>query len=219
MRKNIGFDFPSGFFSSIIKQGKSNIPENSYFSIGDLSYSKFSSSGSHFCFLTRGGHIRGFGNNNQKQLCDLPKNQISIPVSLEFQEERFTEIACGNGFTVAISDTRKVCIRGSTYGKSVFSDYLAPRGLSAMNNAFSFAYEVGKVALFMDKDVKTVDLAVPIISTAITNNSLAVLTMKGDVFVSKLGGKLEMIKVKGIFDIDWISGSSNSIICCSKSSL
>ncbi|KAH0794185.1 RCC1 and BTB domain-containing protein 1-like [Histomonas meleagridis] len=182
--KNIKSDFVLGSFKEKFTPGSNQSALPTYGSFNKHVPVLFDNSHTHTVFLSSQGIACGFGSNTSGQISVKQVKNISLPQPIDWIPEDITisELACGDDFTILISQSGIVVIRGlenTEYNKP------NPRGLSACNNHFCFSYGTSSVFLgTVNESHKKFNIPSqsPIVFTAINDNFVAALSDDGVVY-------------------------------------
>ncbi|EAY19245.1 hypothetical protein TVAG_214700 [Trichomonas vaginalis G3] len=164
-------------------------------------------SGDHYVFIDKSGKAYGFGKNDKHQITKNAGCNISLPLQIDISEDLY-EIACGNGFTAAITKTNKLIVLGDEYSNIKPENLSGPRGLSAFGTKLAFITETNNITIYTDSQ-NSIKMTAPgqLITCKINSSVVSAMTSKGDVYVGKYGEQMKLI------------ANGSSLFCSSESIL
>ena len=169
-----------------------------------------SASSSNIMFRSREtGKIYGMGSNKFKQLTESQRLNYSEDVECTWANDVSVEsFACGVDFTIYATADQKVGIKGLETRN--IGEYVRPRGLSALNNVYSFAHGIGHVVVGqVGKPEQDVEVKESIVMTAICGNSVCCLAQSGSVYVIR-GSDVSAVEIDE--KIRKVSGSCDKFV-------
>ncbi|OHS94248.1 hypothetical protein TRFO_39559 [Tritrichomonas foetus] len=191
-RMNCSADFLScPFHSQFVETNQSKYSH--FGTLKGLTPIKFSSSNTHSIFLSDQMKLYGFGSNSNHQISSKKLKLFALPIQIDLVKDPInsyiTEIACGDNFSVVITNDKNSNDSNNTniqiFGQinKIFNFPIA-RGLSANKKSYSFAYSLNNVYIEKIGEESTQhELPEPILMTSMNDFCVFALGQSGKVYI------------------------------------
>ena len=176
------------------------------------------SSNNHFIILTENNELFKYGETGDENGTNILNKENTLKKFEIPTNKKIFEISCGNNFSVLIHEYNLITIirQGEIEEKK---DFIAPRGLTSNLYHFSFIADYSDVIFYENgkKEKRSTLESDKLVTTAITDKILFILSIVGKIYYSKIKQKNDSNLQFKHFDLQFtvksVFNTANGVLC------